>query len=93
MKKKEKAKKPVRARVTYTDPLASSVFLAGSFNDWNAEAAALTQVTPGNWQLELSLPPGRYEYLFVVDGKWVPDPLARDSCPNPHGGINSVVQA
>lgn len=89
---KNKAKKNVRVLVTYSDPMASRVFLAGSFNDWNPESAALTQVTAGNWRLELSLPPGRYEYLFVVDGKWVADPLAQDSCPNPHGGINSVVQ-
>jgi hypothetical protein len=26
---------------------------------------------------ELTLPPGTYEYLFVVDGRWLPDPLAQ----------------
>ena len=89
---KKKSKKNVRVLVTYADPLASRVFLAGAFNEWNPETAALNQVAPGNWQLELSLPPGRYEYLFVVDSKWLADPLARDSCPNPQGGTNSIVQ-
>lgn len=77
---------------TYTDPLANTVFVAGSFNEWSPEAAALTQVAPGSWQLEVPLPPGRHEYLFVVDGTWVADPLARESCPNPHGGVNAVIQ-
>ncbi len=77
---------------TYTDPLASAVFAAGSFNEWSPDVTALTQIAPGSWQLELSLPPGRHEYLFVVDGKWVVDPLARETCPNPHGGVNCVIQ-
>ncbi len=91
MKKKKKAAL-VRTVFTYTDPLATTVFLAGSFNDWKPDANALTRVAPGNWQIELPLLAGRYEYLFVADGKWTPDPLARESAPNPHGGFNSVVQ-
>ena len=34
---------------------------------------------------------GRYEYLFVVDGQWLPDPNARESVQNPYGGTNSVL--
>ena len=36
--------------------------------------------------------PGTYEYCFVVDGQWMPDPLARESVPNPFGGRNSILQ-
>lgn len=91
---KKQSKKPALVPVvfTYTDPLASSVYVAGSFNEWSPAVAALAQVAPGSWQLELSLPPGRHEYLFVVDGTWAADPLARESCPNPHGGVNAVIQ-
>lgn len=45
----------------------------------------------GKWVKELALPPGRYEYLFVVDGVWVADSAAPESVPNPHGGVNSVI--
>jgi len=27
----------------------------------------------------------------VVDGKWIPDPLAPESVPNPFGGRNSIL--
>ena len=91
---KKQSKKPVLVPVvfTYADPLASAVFVAGSFNGWSSDVAALTQSAPGNWEIERMLPPGRHEYLFVVDGTWMTDPLARESCPNPHGGVNSVIQ-
>ena len=38
-----------------------------------------------------TLTPGTYEYCLVVDGHWMPDPLARESVPNPFGGRNSVL--
>lgn len=92
MRKKSKKAALVRVAFTYTDPLASTVFVAGSFNDWHPDKTALSQVMPGSWQLDLGLPPGRHEYLFVVDGTWVADPLAREFCPNPHGGVNAVIR-
>lgn len=91
--KKPKNTVLVPTLLTYTDPIANRVFVAGTFNDWNADATALAQVSPGNWQVKQPLSPGRHEYLFVVDGKWTPDPLALLSAPNPHGGVNSVVEA
>jgi hypothetical protein len=33
-----------------------------------------------------------YEYCLVVDGRWIPDPLARETVPNPFGGKNSVLK-
>ncbi|MBI3875935.1 MAG: glycoside hydrolase family 13, partial [Verrucomicrobia bacterium] len=36
------------------------------------------------------LAPGRYEYLFVVDGRWLSDPGADEAVPNRFGGWNSV---
>jgi 1,4-alpha-glucan branching enzyme len=72
-------------------PGAKQVFVAGSFNDWHTAAIPLKSSPSGEWRGELKLPPGRYEYLFVVDGKWLPDPAARETAPNPFGGANSVV--
>ena len=72
-------------------PEAGAVFLAGSFNDWHPSTFPMIAGDDGKWVKELALPPGRYEYRFVVDGVWVEDPAATDSAPNPHGGMNSVV--
>lgn len=73
-------------------PQASSVFLAGSFNGWKPAVMALGYSTGGRWTTKLFLPPGRHEYLFVVDGQWVGDPADGRSVPNPFGGLNSVVE-
>ena len=46
----------------------------------------------GHWLKETTLAPGSYEYCLVVDGQWMPDPLAKTSVPNPFGGRNSVLE-
>lgn len=71
---------------------AREVFVAGSFNDWDPQATPLLRQTDRRWQRELTLPPGAHEYLFVVDGHWLPDPQAGESAPNPFGTENSVVR-
>lgn len=73
-------------------PKAREVFLAGFFNNWNPRATPMTQIGKVRWVKELSLPPGRYEYRFLVDGQWKEDPKAVDYMPNPLGGFNSVRQ-
>jgi hypothetical protein len=77
-------------RFEYEDAKAHEVFLAGPFNDWNPSATQMGLAAAGIWSVEVPLGPGRYEYLFVVDGRWTPDPKATDYAPNPFGGCNSV---
>ena len=72
-------------------PAAKQVFVAGTFNNWQTAATPLKPAPSGEWRGELKLAPGRYEYLFVVDGKWQPDPFARETAPNPFGGTNCVL--
>ncbi len=81
----------VSVRFEYTNPTAKTVCLAGSFNHWKPEAKTLRFSGVGNWWKETALAPGTYEYCLVVDGKWIPDPLARESVPNPFGGRNSIL--
>jgi hypothetical protein len=59
------------------------------------ELVRLEQVSPGRWHCELPLPPGRHEYLFLVDGTWVMDPEASEVCHDRDGGFNCtrLVQA
>jgi len=72
------------------EPRAEQVFVCGAFNDW--QAAPLTRQENRDWKTTLALAPGRYEYKFVVDGKWKIDPRAAHSTPNGLGSLNSVVE-
>lgn len=88
-----KAPAPARwVRLELVAPGARTVFLVGSFNNWDRKAAPMMRLHDRKWAKELWLPAGRYEYLFVVDGRWITDPKARDYLPNPFGGCNSVLQ-
>jgi 1,4-alpha-glucan branching enzyme len=78
-------------RFEYANPTAKTVCLAGSFNHWQPEAKTLHSTGVGNWWKETVLAPGSYEYCFVVDGKWMPDPRAIETVANPFGGRNSVL--
>lgn len=83
---------PVYVRFEFTDPTAIIVCLAGTFNRWQPDSKTLHSSGVGHWWKETVLAPGTYEYCFVVDGKWMPDPLARESVPNPFGGKNSILK-
>jgi len=82
----------VPVRFEFTDPTANTVCIAGTFNQWQPEAKTLHPIGCGHWWKETALAPGTYEYCLVVDGKWMPDPLARESVPNPFGGRNSILK-
>lgn len=78
-------------RFEFTHPTATTVCVAGTFNHWKPEAKVLHSSGAGRWWKETALMPGSYEYCLVVDGQWMPDPLALESVPNPFGGRNSVL--
>ena len=80
-----------RVSLKFVAPAAKQVFVVGTFNNWQTAAMPLKAAPGGEWRGELKLSPGRYEYLFVVDGQWTPDPAAQETAPNPFGGLNSVV--
>ena len=86
------SKQLVPVRFEFTNPKATTVCIAGTFNHWQPEAKTLHSSGVGNWWKETALAPGTYEYCLVVDGHWMPDPLAKDQVPNPFGGQNSVLK-
>lgn len=79
-------------RFEFTDPTARRVCIAGTFNDWQPDAKPMHPMGNGRWHKETALPAGMYEYCFVVDGKWMPDPTAKETVANPFGGKNSVLR-
>lgn len=80
-----------RANFKLHAPEADKVFLAGTFNDWNPEARPLRRDRSGNWKTWMSLPPGKYEYRFIVNGEWLEDPDCEERRTNEFGAFNSVV--
>lgn len=78
--------------IKFNHPTATSVCVAGTFNQWQPQADALHLERHGHWLKEMAMVPGSYEYCLVVDGQWMPDPLAKDTVPNPFGGVNSILQ-
>ena len=70
------------------------VAIAGDFNSWNHENNLLEDSDgDGIWTGTLKLEPGRYEYMFVLDGKeWVPDPNALRFVNDGFGNRNSILE-
>jgi len=68
---------------------ASDVSIVGNFNAWEPTSLS-DEDHDGIWTASIPLPPGRYEYAFVIDGRWWgQDPLA-DEYVQSYGEYSSV---
>ncbi len=75
----------------YFDPAATTVTLAGDFNQWDQKGRPMKRDAGGLWEVALRLAPGRYEYKFVInDERWEEDPLNLHRVRNEHGTFNSI---
>ena len=75
---------------TIAAPGAEHVHLAGDFNNWTLDGSEM-EPEGGIWTKVVNLPPGRYRYRYVVDGRWQNDPLNAVVEPSPYGGDDSVL--
>ena len=88
-----KTTQPKRKRISFefTAEPGSEVSVAGSFNNWDPAATPLKDKdSAGLYRRALLLPPGRYEYKFVVNGTWCVDPDCTDWHANELGSLNNV---
>jgi hypothetical protein len=69
---------------------AREVYLSGSFNDWSTLLAPM-QRTDSGWIASVRLKPGKYQYKYIIDGRWSPDPHNRQGEDDTYGDHNSVV--
>ena len=77
----------------YVDADAKKVFLVGDFNNWTPNSDPMKDLNgDGHWSLFYPLRPGTYQYKFIVDGRWIPDPRNQESEPDGFDGINSIVK-
>ncbi len=92
---KRPATTPRQVEISYRDPRAHDVRIAGDFNGWVPDKGVrTTHQADGEtrvWTKILALPPGRYQYRYVVDGEWREDPENPDAIPGPAGIRNSVL--
>ena len=76
-------------------PSARHVRIAGDFNAWrpgDSDGEMRPTEVDGVWEREFRLPPGRYAYRLIIDGRWVSDPANPYVENNPYGELNSVVE-
>ena len=80
-------------KVEFRAPAATSVAVVGDFNGWDPRRNLMVRASrEGVWGARLRLPPGVYQYSFVIDGKvWEPDPQAKRFIDDGFGGRNSVI--
>ena len=73
-------------------PESAVVKIAGDFNKWVPEILDFTE-SQGRplWHKTISLRQGSYEYKYLVDGRWTPDPLNDKTVEDSYGGVNSII--
>jgi len=92
MAKVKSKKKIKRKKVTFSIDLsgAQEVILMGDFNNWNPKKHLMKKDGNGVWNKAVILPPGSYEYKFLVDGHWKEDPQNDQTCLNCFGTYNNI---
>ena len=82
----------VLVRLVVVQPDAKTVALAGDFNEWDPMRTPLQRTSSGAWTVTIPVAPGRYEYMFVVDGEqWIADPFAVEQNDDGFGSRNAVL--
>lgn len=84
---------PATVRLSFYAPQARQVAVAGDFNKWAVGSDLMERRDGGIWTIDLTLQPGRYTYMFVLDGKaWVTDPGADSYQDDGFGSTNAVIK-
>ena len=82
-----------RRKVTFSleNADANEVFLIGDFNKWNPKSHPMKSDENGAWVRNMIIPPGEYEYKFIVDGQWKEDPQNEQLSLNCFGTYNNII--
>jgi 1,4-alpha-glucan branching enzyme len=77
---------------TYISASASSVNLAGDFNNWDSASLPMKKIDGKTWIMRIQLEKGVYQYQFIVDHETpVPPPHAAAYAADGFGGKNGIV--
>jgi len=80
------------AHFLFKAPAGELVTVAGSFNNWDPFTHTLVETRPGEYRLDLVLPPGLNLYCFVWRGSMIPDPLNGEKATNDYDRTVSVLR-
>lgn len=69
---------------------ARKVYLAGSFNYWQKRQIRMKRYDEG-WYLPVYLENGTHFYKYIVDGRWITDPVNKNIKPDADGNTNSFI--
>jgi hypothetical protein len=67
------------------------VFIVGDFCQWQQDHLPMRRTAPHEWML-MRLPPGTYEFRYLVGGQWFTDYAAFGINKNMFGQYNSVLR-
>ena len=86
---------PREVVVRFRDPGATDVRIAGDFNGWVPDKGVRSLIESEGqtrvWTKILQLPPGTYQYRYVVDGEWREDPDNPEVVATSYGGRSSIL--
>jgi hypothetical protein len=71
-------------------PDAEQVYVVGDFNGWSPEATPLSRRSGGWWEMTVELPPGSYQFIYLVDGETLTPPRAATRVDDGFGGENGL---
>jgi chromosome partitioning protein len=76
----------------YYDPFAKEVQIAGDFSNWEPVKNIMVQQKKSKiWKGTMQLKSGKYQYKFIVDGKWKIDPYNPEVMTSDMGISNSLL--
>lgn len=84
----------VWTRFVYSDEQATSVAVAGDFNDWEPQPLVPRTLADGRmvWTGLVSMDRGEHEYMYLIDDEeWVTDPYAVEQRDDGFGAQNAVL--
>jgi hypothetical protein len=67
------------------------VVITGDFTSWAKDRVRMRNVKGDEWQADLRLVPGQYQYRLLVDGQWKDHAEAAQRITNPFGSQNCVL--
>jgi len=76
---------------TYYAPAGETVTVAGDFNGWDPFMYELKEYQEGVYNITLSLPPGKYQYVFFHRGRRFTDPHNPTRVYSKDGSAASVI--
>jgi 1,4-alpha-glucan branching enzyme len=75
----------------FESPDAESVFLVGSFNNWDKTRHPMIRNGNGVWSKTVTLNQGTYQYKFIADDRWRQDPENEKVISNEFGTQNNII--